>query len=186
MTEIWYSPREFNFSYHQMEWAIPNLMDLEEGRWPVMPPGYLWDLQEQAKTNPDAQRKLNQTIEEMQEYAVLMRRGGHVPAKFERAVEIASEINSRIDRCNENGSRDGAMLLSCHLDKIGNDRLHTTYNLDVSEIGDRIDRVMSYISGWKAKGNYQYWCWNKAKVSKTTGHAQYPKENGDNIYEQNN
>lgn len=152
MSDLWYSPNEFNFSYYQMRWAIPNLLEIEQGVWPKMPPGHVWKLVERA-TDPNEYKRLEMTIADMQKHAELMRRGGHVSAKFEKACEIASEINFRIKQCG----REGQMMKDNLLYGKSNDDLHVTYNLEISMIGDCINDVLCYISGWKRKGDYYDW-----------------------------
>ena len=161
--EKWHSPGQFNFSYSHMIWALPYLLEIENGEWPPMPDDYIWEYTIRSQADPEAKVILDKTIEEIQEYAVIMRSGGHVPARFERAVEIASAINERIDNCNKDGCRDGAMLKDFYIYHKTNHELHQTFNMDVEEIMDRIDRVLTYIAGWKAKGNYNDWHKNKRR-----------------------
>ena len=158
----------FNFSYRHMEWALPYLLEMQNGEWPPMPDNYIWEITMQSQTDPEAQKILEKTIEEIQEYAVLMRRGGHVPAKFEKAVEIASVIDERLDNCSKDGCRDGLMVKDFYVFRKTHKEMHLTYNLDISEILDRIDRAMTYISGWKAKGNYKDWYKNKGRACKSS------------------
>ena len=148
----WYSPKEFNFCKRHMRWAIRNLVELEEGRWPTMPANHVKEIQD------DTVRAEGITAE-MREYELLMKRsGGHVPAKFERAVEISSEIHSRLDRCNAEGWHDGAMLVDLLLYQKTDKAMHQSYGLDMETRSDRMERALVYISGWKAKGVYRKWC----------------------------
>jgi hypothetical protein len=159
----WHSYGEFIFKPEIVIWAIPYLEEMEKGLWPPMPANHIWELVEKStKGDSEAQNRLEIVNQDMQKYAELMKRGGHIPAPFERSVEIGADLSERIENCNEDGSRDGSMLIDEYKYFKSDDEMHKTYNMDIDEISFRISRALSYVCG-KRKGNYRYWCWRNKK-----------------------
>jgi hypothetical protein len=155
----WYSPSEFNFSYNHMKWALPEIEEMRQGRWPEMPPEYVWYLTNQSKNgNPEesteAIERLKVITKDLTKY-----KGFGRPWLWEKVIEIAAEIMERIEK----SGKDGMMLYDSLVLHKSNDQLHQTYNKDIEEIGDRIDRVLVYISGWNRKGDYEYWVKNRRR-----------------------
>ena len=149
MTE-WYSPRQIRFTRDQVEWLIQNLNTLEEGNWPVMPPGY-------TDNEPSVSTPQPENVSTPQPKNGTHKVYGHMPAYFETPAEIASEISWRIDRCG----KEGQMLKDrCLYGKDDRD-MELTYGMRIEEIDDCIHRVMRYIVGWKRKGSYRFWKWRQ-------------------------
>jgi len=149
MTE-WYSPRQIRFDLAQCEWLIQNLTTLEEGNWPIIPPGYTdnWiSLSTPQPENVSTPQPKNGTHKVY----------GHMPAYFETPVQIASEISWRIDRCG----KEGQMLKDKRLRGKDDRDMELTYGMRIDEIDYCIYRVMRYITGWRRKGKYRFWKWRQ-------------------------
>jgi len=68
-------------------------------------------------------------------------------AYFEVPVEIATEVEVRL----EETGRDGLLCLTFYHGNIGQDKIAHYGAMPVEEVGERISRVIRYISGWNRK-----------------------------------
>ena len=144
MSEIWYSPSEINFSYHQMEWAVPHLNEMEEGNWPKMPPGYMWDMVE----HHESQERLEILTQDLQSYRMLGK-----PWLREKVLSIAAVISERLDDAGDHGK----MVRNRDIYQMTIKDLEKTHHTPYQEIIQLITLVYIYISGSKSKGNYNNW-----------------------------
>lgn len=115
----WFSPRECIWDRQQVKWILAHLGLLKAGYWPPDSTG-----RESVKTHKKTRR-----------------------AYFEVPVEIATEVEARLDRTG----RDGLFCLTFYHGNISQDRIAQLERMPVEEVGKRISRVIRYISGWSRK-----------------------------------
>ena len=122
--ERWYSAGEISFKTGQVIWILENLTIFRLGIYPARPNG---------SNYPDLP-------------LVPKQRAGR-GAAFERAGEIAAEIEVRLKRAGF----DGFLLEAVYSWDKGEDELAEVFGMKQREIRRRISRALKYISGYRRK-----------------------------------
>jgi len=125
VSDAWFAPYEIHFTLEQVEWIMENMEELMAGVWPPEPTSY---------TDPVAQ----------QHHATQH-------ASFEKTIEVAGEVNARL----ENAGQDGAM---CKMMYVYGEDIATIakyWHLGNTMTEKRIDRALHYCCGWRRKGEYR-------------------------------
>ncbi len=129
----WYEPREIRFTREQVKWLLPYLLILRDGHYPKQPEGY-------------------------NNCEVFVKNKGN--AAFTRPVELAAELDARLQVCLIDGLITEAYY--CHELPI----IRIMYYCDQTkeEVWDRIGRCIRYCAGWRRKQqSYRDWCNHKKK-----------------------
>ncbi len=118
----WFNPSEIYYCPHQVEWILTNLSMLKSGRWPP----------ESIDTNyyDTGGKKL--------------RRSG---AYFEVPIAVASDIELRLEKCD----KDGRIVRQCICNGWDEVTLALIMGKPVYIIRAKIQRVLSYCSGYRKK-----------------------------------
>ena len=128
--ERWYSAGEISFKNEQVIWILENLTVFRLGIYPARPNGSHY---------PDLPLATKQ-------------RAGR-GAAFERAGEIAAEIEVRLKRAGF----DGFLLEAVYSWDKGEDELAEVFGMKQREIRRRVSRALKYISGYRRKRcGYKY------------------------------
>ena len=130
-----YAIRELRFTKRQMLWITHNLYSIRLGEWPVKPENYV----EMITDAPAAGKK--------QAMRTLHTR----PARFERAAQIAAEIDWRLNQCKTKHGDYAVLYLEIYLNGQGIDEVAKRHHLDTDVVDMRVSQVLAYISGWKRK-----------------------------------
>lgn len=127
---VWFAPREITFDRSQIPFLLVNLQLLREGYYPPdpRPTGYI-------DTRMPRKRK-----------------GQHKKAYFERPVELATEVDARLEKAG----LDGLMLEFVFSSETKNmlyliGHLANMLRTDIAGVKRRIEIALKFISGWKRK-----------------------------------
>ena len=127
----WYSPSEIRFTIGQIQWLIPHLHLLRNGYYP---------------RNPRETVTLGRTqISHM--------------ANFVRAAEIASELDTRIQKAGWEGLIV-EMIYTCDTDDRNFTIQHiaSAMHVEIHDIHLRVRRALKYIRGFKRKNRtFEEW-----------------------------
>lgn len=130
--EEWYKPGDIRFNRQQIIWLLGYLPTLREGIWPPNPKdtGYV-----------DAPQGKNSRAA----------RGGY----FERACDIAAEVEKRLEACH----LDGHLLEASYTWGKSEAELARVHGLTLPDFYRRVNRALRYISGWRRKRrSYEEFC----------------------------
>ena len=139
--EEFYTIRELRFTMRQMIWIAGYLTTIRLGIWPVKPPNHVETGQREGNyaMSDNKRRSAEKTLKTR-------------PARFERAAQIAAEIDWRLGRCFDNRGNDwGALFLDAYMEGYSFEKTAKRHNLDVDTVSYRIGKVSQYISGWRRK-----------------------------------
>ncbi|AGG07959.1 hypothetical protein [Dehalococcoides mccartyi] len=120
----WWSERQIRFTRGQIEWLLPLLPLLIEGKWPPEPSNW-------ANNSEVCKRS----------------RSRH--ASFEKPCQVAAEIESRLNACGSDGFIVKALYVWGEKPEI----VANAFNQNEFIMWKRVDRVLKYVSGWKRKRN---------------------------------
>ena len=121
---VWYEMREIRFTRAQVKFLLENLPSLRLGLYPRRPSGY--EVTEQHT-----------------------RSAGN--AKFTKPVELAAEIEVRLQMC----SWDGLLVEAYYCNEMPIIRMMYYCDQSEVEVWNRIGRAIRYCSGW-ARKRYSY------------------------------
>lgn len=124
LKQTYWELREIHFTQSQIKWLLPVLKELKEGIYPKQPVGYAG-------------------------CEVRMRSAG--AARFTRPVEIAAELEVRMQLC----SIDGLLTLNYFTYGMAIIELMHYVNQDEVEVWNRIGRCLRFCSGSKRKTDYK-------------------------------
>ena len=135
----WYSYADISFCRYQMRWLIENLPGLRLGIYPPdpQPTGYI--------DNPGSRRSIVSTS-----------------AKFEMPVQLAAEVDARLDKTG----KDGSLLLAQVLAELP---LHRD-----------AEQALRYITGWRRmRISYARWCRDERYLTKLRSFNPRPRTGSD-------
>ncbi len=138
--EEYYTIRELRFTCRQMIWIGERLYEIRLGDWPVKPSGHI-EADQDNVTRPGARKnaRINQKT--------LKTRS----ARFERAAQIAAEIDWRLNQCRTRHGDYGALFLDKYMRGLSFEETAQRHGLTAEIVASRIDQVLRYISGWRRK-----------------------------------
>ena len=134
--EEFYTIRELRFTMRQMIWIAGWLFTIRLGIWPVKPPNHVEA--DQRDDNHAMGGKRRRSAEK-----TLKTR----PARFERAAQIAAEIDWRLGRCGP----WGRLFLEKYMAGYSFEKIAKFRGMDPDIVIYRVGKVSQYISGWRRK-----------------------------------
>ena len=136
----YYTIRELKFSCRQMIWIGEGLYKIRLGDWPVKPAGHIEAGQDDV-TRPGDKKKRRIELKTLKTK----------PARFERAAQIAAEIDWRLSQCKTKHGDYGALFLDKYMRGFTFEETAKRHGLTAEIVSSRIDQVLRYISGWRRK-----------------------------------
>lgn len=118
MNDEWYAPNQIKYTKDQMLWLLNHLPDLRLGYWPP---------------NPQGSGYVDMPIN---------KKAVKAKAHFITAVEVAAEIDDRLEQCG----LDGLLVEANYTWDKSIDSLVKASSLDFYEVVRRISRALKYIS----------------------------------------
>ena len=134
--EEFYTIRELRFTMRQMIWIAGWLFTIRNGIWPVEPQHHVEAGQrdDNHAMGGNRRRSAEKTLKTR-------------PARFERAAQIAAEIDWRLGRC---GSW-GRLFLEKYMAGYSFEKIAKFRGMDPDIVIYRVGKVSQYISGWRRK-----------------------------------
>jgi len=129
-----YTIRELRFTQRQMLWITQNLYGIRLGDWPKQPDNHVEIIRPS-----NGKRELP--------HKTLKTRS----ARFERAAQIAAEIDWRLNQCRTRHGDYGLLYLEVYMYEEDISDVAKRHSLSEEVVNQRIDQVLRYISGWKRK-----------------------------------
>ena len=129
-----YTIRELRFTQRQMLWITRNLYNIRLADWPVEPDNHV-EIISPSKGKRQLPHKTLKTRS----------------ARFERAAQIAAEIDWRLNQCKTKHGDYGLLYLEVYMYGHDISEVAKRHSLSEDVVNHRIDQVLRYISGWRRK-----------------------------------
>ncbi len=135
--KVWYAPREMQFTRYQTEWALEHLAELRIGLWP-----------------PEASNYIDLSLGE---------RGGKTNASFVVPVEIAAELEVRL----EHTGIDGIMLEAIVSWGKSEQSVAISFSMSIWTVRKRCKQALRYIASGPNRR------WHNTKKRKAVTYKEY-------------